>query len=331
LKERLRRAARASTMGMGLVLLWSSGAGAAESGGLALEWNAAEDCPDQSAAEAAIRDILGRRGATETKPDTVKVDITRLPSGRWEVQIETFGDSGTGHRRFEGSSCERVAEAAFLIVAMALDPLAVAHEVKAARTEATHRTVEPVSVEPVSTVEHSKAEHARPLLGLRIGGDVGSLPGPALGLSGLLGFQDGPLRIEGDGTLWLPRQALAGPTVGSGGEIGLYTGGLRGCLEAVLASGSSLRLGVCVGGEVGVQTGHAIGILPGTSRSGVWALGLGGLSLRQVSPSGLTYGLSLDAGAPIRRPSFVIDNYGQVFQASAIVGRASVDVAWIFP
>jgi hypothetical protein len=319
LKERLRRAARASTLG--LVALWSSRVMAEEPGGLALEWNAAEDCPDQSAAEAAIREILGSRTASDPKPDAVKVDITRLFNGRWEVRIVTYGESGTGHRSFEGSSCERVAEAAILIVAMALDPLGVAHEVKTARTEAKHPTVEAVST----------AEHLRPMLGLRVAADVGSLPGPTLGLSGLFGLQDGPLRIEGEGTLWFPRLALTGPTLGSGGEIGLYTGGVRGCLEGVLASGSNLRLGVCVGGEVGVSTGRAVGIVPEAAKSGPWAAGLGGLSLRQVTSSGLTYGLSVDVGAPLRRPSFVIDNYGPIFQASTIVGRASVDLAWIFP
>jgi len=306
---------------MGLAASWSGPALADEPGRLPLEWNAEEDCPDRAAAEGAILDILSQRASNEGGSDFVSVDITRLPSGRWEARIATHGDSGSGQRRLEGASCERVADAAILIAAMTLDAVGVAHKVKTTQAAAKHAPAAPAPT----------PEHPRPLVGVRVPGDVGSLPGPTLGVSVLLGVEAGRARVETEATVWAPRLAMTGPTAGSGGEIGLYTGGLRGCLDAVQASGGELRLGVCLGGEAGVSTGVAVGIDPATHRRGTWAAALGGVALRQVSPSGLTYGLSADLGVAIRRPAFVIDNFGTVFQASPVVARASLDLAWIFP
>jgi hypothetical protein len=318
-KERLWRAVCVATMG--LVALGSARARADESGSLGLEWNADEECPDRAAAEAAVLEILGERAPSDANSNLVRVDITRLPNERWEVRIVTHGEAGNGQRRFEGSSCERVAEAAILIVAMTLDAVGVAHQVKADRAAAKRVTAAPSPT----------AEGLRPSLGARVPFDSGSLPSPTLGLGAVFGVEGGRARLEGEAVLWVPQQALTGPTPGSGVEIGLYTGGARGCLDAVRAYEGQLRVGACLGGELGVTTGSTVRLDPAVRQSGLWAAGLGGLTLRHVNSSGLAYGASADLGVPIRRPSFVINNFGPLFQASPAVFRASLSVAWIFP
>lgn len=172
------------------------------------------------------------------------------------------------------------------------------------------------------------------LAGLRATADVGSLPGPAGGLGAVLGVQYGRWHLEGDATAWLPRVALAPPARDRGGEIGLSSGGLRACWDAVQSASGELRLGGCLAGEAGVTTGQGTtGIARPEQTSGLWVAAFAGVTARQVSASGLAPWLSLDIGAPIRRPMYVIDSGSSrvfVFQASEFGGRAALGLAWIF-
>ncbi len=76
------------------------------------------------------------------------------------------------------------------------------------------------------------------------------------------------------------------------------------------------------------------GITQPEQTSGLWVAGFAGVTARQVSASGLVPWLSIDIGTPIRRPMYVIDSGSSrvfVFQASEVVGRAALGLAWIFP
>ncbi len=298
--------------------LWAARGLADEPKAIDLEWNAADGCPDRAEAEAAIREIVGQRTVTDADLDLVKVDIAQRGDGRWEARIVTHGAAGTGLRRFEGASCKRVTEATILIVAMTLDPMGVAEQITdlrgaADRGEATPRAAEGPAV----------------MIGARAMADLGSLPSPTLGVAGVLGIQSGPAHFEGEATVWLPRLAASGATQGSGGEIGLYTGGFRGCLDVAHAFRGELRSALCLGGEAGTSTGKGFGFVGAARSSGIWAAGLAGVSVREVSASGLTFWMSVEVGVPIRRHRYFIDN-SAVFQASPVVGRASFGLAWVF-
>jgi hypothetical protein len=247
----------------------------------------------------------------------VAVDVVLAPapegagSAGWEAHITTRGTGGVGERRFMGSTCERVADAATLIVAMTLDPVGVASR-----------------VEP----SHARASEDELRFGVGAEGklDVGSLPLPALGAAALFGASYARWRIEGDGTLFLPRVASRGPRPGSGGEIGLYTAGLRGCFEGLDIPSLPLRAGVCAGAELGYTTGRGIDIRYPTRSGGLWGAALVGLTLREIA-SPLSPWLSVDVGAPYPRPTYEIEGFGPVFRSSPVIMRAAIGMAWIFP
>jgi hypothetical protein len=56
-----------------------------------------------------------------------------------------------------------------------------------------------------------------------------------------------------------------------------------------------------------------------------------------VTASGLMPWLSLDVGTAVRRPSFIVNPGSRlpppvlVFQASEVVARAALGLAWLFP
>jgi hypothetical protein len=94
-----------------------------------------------------------------------------------------------------------------------------------------------------------------------------------------------------------------------------------------------VRFGPCVGGEVGVSTGRGTeGVVHPAESSGLWLAAVGGLAIRDVRPSGWASSLAIDVGVPIRRPIYELQQPEvSVFQASAVVGRVTYTMAWIFP
>jgi hypothetical protein len=296
----------------------------------ALEWNAGSACPDKAAAESAIQDLVGSRIAATDSSDIVQVDLSEQADGRWEARIRTRGIAGSGERRFVGPTCDLVANAAVLVVAMTLEPTATADRVTAMRAPRPPSDALPVL--------GPREQHLRMIAGLRAMADLGSLPGAASGLGVVLGVHYGRWHFEGEGTAWSPRLALAEPAEQEGGEIGLYTGGLRGCWDGLRSASGELRLGGCLDGEAGVTTGKGtVGIAERHETSGLWVAVFAGLTARQVTASGLTPWLSFDVGTAVRRPSFVVNPGSRlgppvlVFQASEVVARAALGLAWLFP
>jgi hypothetical protein len=294
-----------------------------------------------------VRRIAGSAPNAANPPDRVTVDIHQA-GDRWEARITTHSPSTSGERRLEGASCARVAEAVVLIVAMTLDPMGVAEHVterkdaesSASRDEPRDESPrdEPRATPPAEQPALAESrDHPRFVVGARMAGDVGSLPAATLGATGVFGVQVGSVLVDAEGTLWLPRVAFVPPAASQdassgsgGGEIHLYTGGLRGCWDFAQASGE-LRFAGCAGGEAGMSAGVGIGLARASQASGLWAAALTGLAFHRGGVSGLAYWFSVDAVFPIRRPTYAIDGVGSIFQASAIVGRASAGLEWLFP
>jgi hypothetical protein len=92
-----------------------------------IEYQAAEGCPLEADFVARVLErsaaarLVARREATRTF--IVNLETGSPPSGSVTV---TEGDHSQGARRLEADSCEHVADALALIVALALDPHAVA-------------------------------------------------------------------------------------------------------------------------------------------------------------------------------------------------------------
>jgi hypothetical protein len=216
-----------------------------------------------------------------------------------------------------------VAQAATLIVAIMLDPLKTVATVRA--SEARDRSLPPVA--PVAP--RAPAEGARFELGFETSADLGSLPSATVGVGLEAGVRSGLALLQAQATDWLPERAVRGPRVASGGQMGLYSGGLRGCLEAVRTRADRFQLGLCLHGELGVATGTGFG-LDQTERSfALWGAAFAGVSA-QLSGDPFATWLSVEVGTPLVRPVYEIDGFGDVFRASPVLLRASCGVAWDF-
>jgi len=295
--------------------------------GIELEWRAPSGCPDEAWARTALTGYLGRRKLDSFKPIAVRVELSSTPSGRYRAAL-ALDDGAGGDRRFEGATCARVADAAVLIVALMLDPVEVVAQI--GTPPAVPRREAPTSS---TKAPHRAADDSDSAfdLGIEAAGDVGSLPEPTVGAGLVAGFRTGRVLVEADAVAWVPRRAYGGPTPGGGGEIGLYTAGLRGCLAAFRSIESGISLEPCVRFEGGVATGRGFGIDEPTSSKNPWAAAFLGVSLRQWSTASLGGWLSVEGGVPFVRTQYVIEDFGTVFRASPVVGRLSLGLAWSFP
>lgn len=291
---------------------------------LALDWQVADGCPSRTEAERAITTSLRQRGFSRAPAARLSVTITRGASGRFEARVAIVDVRGSGERVFDGASCERVAEAAELIASIALEASDVAE--RSVRDE-------PIEVPQPVAAAAAHVEGPRLALGLGAQAGFGSLPKPSAGLGASFGVDWEKLVAELQVVAWLPSFAELAGSERSGGEIGLYAIGIRGCYPLLTAAGAALDVAPCLGLEAGLTTGHGVNVGQSLQPIGHWIATFAGISLRQVVNSGLRAVFSIDAGVPLLRPRYVFDDAGQnipVFRARQITTRASLGIAWLF-
>jgi hypothetical protein len=279
----------------------SGSAFAAESDGyLALTWDAPSACPSRTDALAAIRRTLGDAGPTA--PLRAHVALSPSEGDRWVAHVR-LGDGDARGRRIEGESCRAVADAAELVVAMAMNPNAELAAPRSAPLPAPpprdaadasplpNAPPEPQSLATVSLPrapgrEDVAAEHAAP-----------SAPLPVrLHVTGGVGLVSGML-------------AKASP------DVALRVGARVDTHEAVA---SDVSVGPCVLG--GIAWVHADGFgadVPGSATARIAIGGAGVAATWRLSPhwAAIADGFAV---APFTRPSFVIDPAGSVHKPSAI-------------
>ena len=292
---------------------------------LALEWNVAKGCPDRAAAQSAITDMLAQRGTYAPSSAKVNVAITQQPDGRFQAQVSTRAAAGGGERRFAGVDCQRVAEAAMLIVTMALETIGAAERGSGAKSVAPHQA---------GATREQGSQHAQFSIGARAVADIGSLPKPTLGVGPVLGVHRNDLHAELEAVAWLPSTVLSRlGAAGEGAEIGLFSSALRGGYDVLDLVDSALALEACLAVEVGFTLGHGIDLSERHLGGRPWGAALAGLLVRQHAASGPSFWLSIEAGLPFFRPDYVIYPTGQrerLFQAWPVVARAAIGIAWIF-
>lgn len=104
----------------------ASGAAGAAGERVTLRWSAPAGCPDANAVKDEVERLLGASRTQPAKPIEVSAAVARDERGRWRVRLETAGDGGPRVRELRGASCKAVADASALILALMIDPEAVA-------------------------------------------------------------------------------------------------------------------------------------------------------------------------------------------------------------
>lgn len=292
-------------------------AGAEPSGVFALDWSAPGGCPSQQQVQAEIARLLGGDVVLHDGSDLeAKVTVSR--GALWSADLTTEQAGRTGRRNIEAPSCQAAADGIALIIALSIDPDAVAASAQAPRAEKP----------PIPQAPGSSKRPLQILGGVYAQGRVGALPGTDVGVGLGLGLAGAAWHTELRWTYGLRRDQVASLPSGASGRFNLATGSLTGCVDV---DRTNLAFGPCAVAEAGRVSASGYGATAGFSRHVTW-LAIGGGAFVSLSASKhLRTSLEVDALASLYRPDYVFDDLpGVVFKAPALGGRALIEGSWQF-
>ena len=248
-------------------------------------WEAPPGCPDVAEVERRAAALLA--GSPRAAPPELRFRFTvRAEAGRWVLEGVQEGAAGSGARTLRASECAALAEAASLLVALAVDPtLPPAPEDRVAEPVTVVPPPPPLQDVPRDRSEEGPAEaapaaEAAPLelpeppppprveaparrvrgeLGLQAGIGLGALPRPAALLRHVGGVRWRALRVGGRASVWLPREAPAPTRPEVGGRFWLASGGVQVC--GVARPARRVEFPLCAAFELGLLTGRGTGTL----------------------------------------------------------------------
>lgn len=306
---------------------------------LALSWSTggAAACPDreqviETIAISGLRDQLGTWVPTQHAQALLSVEVELSVDGdRWRADMILIDADGRSHRQFEARSCQALADATALIIAVTLDPIAASTSLAArsATVEQPEPTLEPTRepipeptpiVEPTSTPEPDDepgtlgvssadagegepATLGRLAVGLSLLGGIGYGPtaGPHGSVGGRVGLLGERWRVDVVGRWSTPRrESLAGAT----GSFDAWTIEARGCFVPIVGP---VELPLCPGFELGSVRGRGLAPTPNaTTSSFLWLAPSLSQGLAWAPVPRFAIGLELGLAVPLTRGRFAV-------------------------
>lgn len=299
-----------------------------------VRWEAPAPCPDETAVRGDVAAMLD-----EARADAASFAVTITPEADgFRLDLKTrWRDGREDARTFEAGSCEALTDAAVLLMAISLDPVSAAGNVRdhgwdratarGAREPAPEPEPEP---EPVSEPEPPGPPPARAPAPVPDDGDLtfgirpeltvdwGTLPrlapGPGLNLSITWKL----LRAELSG-LYLPQQrATRSDVQKQGAWVDLGAVAPRLCITP---TAHTVSFPVCAGVELGASRARGIGTVLAHPEVRFWAAATGGPTLIWAFIPRLAMAIGLDIVVPITRTAVVTSNLDRLHAPESVVLR----------
>ena len=313
-----------------------------------IDWSAPDGCPDGVWVRGELERLLGGPLEGEGPPRfTARASVVRDATGRWQLQLATTGDGMERERSLGGQTCEELAGAAALIVALAVDPVGAATRA-GVRSEPGHDT-------PNAARAGADSPARAPDLAVTTGGrdrasdgasraapapselrwvgrasalvDAGALPHAAPGLGLMAAGELGSARVEVLGAYFFRQRAtVAGREAGA--DVSLVAGAARLC--AVPWRGP-IEAGGCLGFEAGALLGEGFGVSSPDSSAAPWLAPEAGLFAAYTLTRRLGLTVALDALVPLARKRFVLTGVSEVFTPPPFTVRAGLGLELRFP
>jgi len=297
--------------------------GDGSSEGVRFVWTAPAECPSQDQVESEIARLVGG-DLRLRQASALRAEVTVSGGPIWSADLTTEQAGQKGYRNIAAPSCQAAADAIALIIALSIDPDAVA-----ASDQGTGASAPPPVV--LQAPRHEERHDERPLrivASVHGQGRLGASPAADLGVGVGIGLAGARWRTDLRWTYGLRHDQVASLSSGAAGRFNLATGSLTGCMDAGLVA---VALGPCAVVEAGRASVTGYGATAGFSRDVPWvALGGGAFSSLPLSKH-LRASMELDVLLPLYRPDYVFaDMPGVVFKAPAVGARALFDVSWEF-
>jgi len=285
---------------------------------LELGWRAPDSCPDVTGARATIDALLDGHAPDPARRVTADVVIEADAAGFLARVRITDGDA-VGEREVVAPTCEEVADASALIVAMAIDPRLGGSDAPVPDVPQAIDTAVPVPVVPTATGERTAVAPATPrtaddppavrpararlrgLVRASAGVGVGTVPRTATGVVAIgLGVAGARWRAELDADVWTPTRR-DDATIGV--QVTGWSLGVRGCGSPLARR---LEIPLCIGARVGAAHGRGHGDLVPHRRVAPWLSATLGAGLWGWITPRFALALDVDTVVALTRPAFVV-------------------------
>lgn len=311
----------------------SAGAGRADpdrdSRARAIDWSAPAGCPDRAWIVATIE---RHQGGPLRMPwgFSARVEVVRHGARQWHMTLRIRSADVAGERVVEGGSCQEIAQAAALLIVLALDGARdrVPAPSRAIGGPVPGRAV-PLELWPLPSVAEPPVprERQRPgaparsraarAAGLPMEWRVRSsvvygamaLPGGGFGVGAGAALVRDRLRIDLSGAHWFERTGTVEGEPMAGGSFHLEVATLRTCWRISKYIGAG-----CVGGELGLMRAAGFGVEQENAVRELWAAPMASLVGDYRLTESLRISAIADHGWALRRPRFTLSGLGQVHQ-----------------
>ena len=350
-----------------ILLVCSEGALAAEpySGRTEIQWQSIQGCPTESELKALVEERLGQPlDSPREQSLVIHAEVKRTTSGEFQVDLWTTGASGTGRRQISNADCEKLTQAASLVMAIAIDPTRV-RELSSIAPGAG--TAAPASSEPnvTPTVSPSTGSNVAPTISpaplpqnwLQPQGRIdylerptrrlpahdwsvaartfvgtGTLPAIDWGLMATAGYFPMPsLELRAGAGGFLPRSA---PVTGSNnGSMTVSAGFVDTSVCAVPLRGT-WQTSVCAGVQMGLMQAEGNNLTNEHRKTAAYGTAVMDFGYGYRFGSGFGVVGSVTVGLGILRPQFGVTRNGALsksYQPDSGVMRFGLGVFWDLP
>ncbi len=296
-----------------------------------LEWVAPRQCPGHGAVIREVSRILGDQAPPTPRRIAARAEVWRGEDTRWHAALTSAG-TGSATRSLDAESCEAVANAAALILALMVDPsrATTANATPpAASASAPSAAPEAAPAPPSAPVPRDEGSpvvppdvgpHAGPTPGERdvesegrrprwaigvLGGvSVGALPAAQPGAEVAIAWLTERLRLEIAGRSdWSHQRVALASRTDEGADFRLLSGLARGCYSL---SSSRLALGACAVFELNWLRASGFGATPSVNGDAlIPAIGASAIATYGIGDR-IAVRVLLEGVAPFSRPTFVI-------------------------
>lgn len=317
----------ATVLALAAVLGVSATAGAAPPW-LELRWPHVIGCPTGAEVEAAVVRLID--GGTP-QPVAAEAKITADARG-YTLELVLQDAGGTQRRVLENPRCEPLADATAVILAVAAEPLAVAAQVEPLALAPAVAAPSPLGDDALelSPAPGPSRPRERPALALSFGPAAGV--GPARRLAAGVAFGLAVLwpraRLDVRGSYWFPSPLRFPGYTGSGADLSLAAGAVRGCPRRVQRT---IALQICGGIELGVLQAQGVGLARTERARGLWAAGLLAPGVQWRPLRRLALGVEGEALVAFTRRTYAARGAPELLYTVPPIGlRVSASLAVIF-
>lgn len=287
---------------------------------LEIDWQGPTDCDRGAAVQAKVLRLLGGSKLAPSIKIQVSVRVHREKGSRFVAELTTSSGAGGGTKRLAGESCEAIALASAVVIALSIDPNASLDSEPAVHEEPKPSPPPKPRNRPPPPRPASPPRETKPFLFGSVGVLFHLLPQPSAFTSVGVGVRHRRFSVELGGAIYQPRDVRRDDKPRLGAELRLTTGELLACYAALPFSLGAFEL--CPGVRVEYLNASAFGASNPDKASVLIGSGVGVLRGRLRATSWLS--ATLDAGGAVRpfQPTFVLLGVGDVYEIPMLSGFA---------